>query len=327
MTAASPGSVDLRRVYELASTIRQADERFRKLLMSGQIRSTYYSPGGQELIAAGIGAQLRPDDLVVTTYRGLHDHICKGVPLRELFAEFLGKSTGTCKGKGGPMHVTHPASGLMVTTGIVGSGLPIANGLALANQLKGNDAVTVVNFGDGASNIGAFHESLNMAAVWKLPVIFVCQNNQYGEHTRYAWTTSVPRVSDRGAGYSMPAATADGNDAGAVFNAAKDAIERARAGEGPTLLEFMTYRFYGHIVGDDMGYMPEEERSAALAADPVPRFRDSLVSQGHLTVEQLDEIDAETLAAIDDAMEFAMNSSSPGFEELYTDVYKEIVPA
>ena len=154
-----PDRDTLVRMYEIQTTIKQCDERFRSMLMGGQIQLIYYSPRGQECISAGYAVHLRPDDYVVTTYRGLHDHLAKGVPLRELWAEFLGKATGTCKGKGGPMHITHPASGLMVTTGIVGGGIPIANGLALAAQLDGTDRVTVVNFGDGATNIGAFHEA------------------------------------------------------------------------------------------------------------------------------------------------------------------------
>ena len=325
--ANAPDVAALTRIYEIATTIRQTDEKIRTLLMSGQIRSTYYSPAGQELISAGIGVQLRPTDFCVTTYRGIHDQIAKGVPLRDLWAEYLGKATGTCKGKGGPMHVTLPSVGMMVTTGVVGSGLPIANGLALASQLRGDDAVTIANFGDGASNIGAFHEALNMASVWKLPVIFVCQNNRYGEHTRYEWATSAPQVADRAPGYGMVGVTIDGNDAVAVYEAASAAIARARAGEGPTLLECMTYRFHGHIMGDDMGYMPKEERDAAMAADPMPRFRSWLVEQRHLSEGDLTQIEQKVAAAIDDAADFAINSPGPDLTELYTDVYGEVVPA
>jgi pyruvate dehydrogenase E1 component alpha subunit len=257
----------------------------------------------------------------------LHDQIAKGVDMRQLWAEYLGKATGTCKGKGGPMHVTDPSSGLMVTTGVVGSGLPIANGLALASKLNGSDRVTVVNFGDGASNIGSFHEALNLASVWKLPVVFVCQNNRYGEHTRYEWATSVGQVSDRAGGYAMPGVTVDGNDPIATYNAAKEAVARARAGEGPTLLEIMTYRFHGHIMGDNMSYMPAEEREAAMAADPVPRFRQWLIDQGHFSDADLITIENQIESVIDDAVEFATTSPGPSLEELYTDVYAEVVPA
>jgi acetoin:2,6-dichlorophenolindophenol oxidoreductase subunit alpha len=323
-----PENAVLRRMFEIVTAISRTDAEFRKLLLAGQARCTYYSPKGQECISAGIGVLLRRDDYVVTTYRGLHDHLGKGVPMRELFAEFLGRATGTCKGKGGPMHVTHPATGLMVTTGIVGSGLPIANGLAWSSLLRGTDQVTVVNFGDGASNIGAFHEALNMAAVWNLPVVFVCQNNRYGEHTRYDAATSAPQVAIRAAAYGMPGCTVDGNDPVAVYDAARAAVARARSGAGPTLIEAMTYRFWGHIFGDDMRYMPAEERQAAMAADPAVRFRAWLVDHGHVAEADLAVIEADVEAAIDDAMRFALDSPPPDPAELFTDVYAgEVIPA
>ena len=319
--AGLPEPAVLRRMFEIVTAISRTDAEFRKLLLAGQARSTYYSPKGQECISAGIGALLRRDDYVVTTYRGLHDHLGKGVPMRELFAEFLGRATGTCKGKGGPMHVTYPAAGLMVTTGIVGSGLPIANGLAWSSLLRGTDQVTVVNFGDGASNIGAFHEALNMAAVWNLPVVFVCHNNRYGEHTRYELATSVPQVALRAAAYGMPGCTIDGNDPVAVYGAAKAAVARARAGEGPTLIEAMTYRFWGHIFGDDMRYMPAAERQAAMDADPAVRYRNWLAGQGYLDEAALAAVEADVDAAIEDAMRFALGSPPPSPAELFTDVY------
>ncbi len=323
-----PDKDTLKKMFELVSAISLTDERFRTLLSSGRARSTYYSPKGQECISAAFGALLRPDDYCVTMYRGLHDHLAKGVPMRELFAEFLGRVTGTCKGKGGPMHVTHPASGLMVTTGIVGSGLPIANGLAWAAKLSGTDQVTIVNFGDGASNIGAFHEALNLASVWELPVVFVCQNNRYGEHTRYEWATSASQVSQRAAAYEMPGVTVDGNDPVATYWAASEAISRARSGGGPTLVEAMTYRFWGHIFGDNMRYMPAEERKAAMDADPTVRYRRWLIDGGFFTDDELAAIEAEIIASIDDAMAFALESPPPGSEELYTDVYAgEVVQA
>jgi pyruvate dehydrogenase E1 component alpha subunit len=323
-----PDKDTLKKMFELVSAISLTDERFRTLLSSGRARSTYYSPKGQECISAAFGALLRPDDYCVTMYRGLHDHLAKGVPMRELFAEFLGRVTGTCKGKGGPMHVTHPASGLMVTTGIVGSGLPIANGLAWAAKLSGTDQVTIVNFGDGASNIGAFHEALNLAAVWELPVVFVCQNNRYGEHTRYEWATSASQVSQRAAAYEIPGVTVDGNDPVATYWAASEAIGRARSGGGPTLVEAMTYRFWGHIFGDNMRYMPAEERKAAMDADPAVRYRRWLIDGGFFSDDELAAIEADIVASIDDAMTFALESPPPGSEELYTDVYAgEVVPA
>jgi pyruvate dehydrogenase E1 component alpha subunit len=213
----------------------------------------------------------------------------------------------------------------MVTTGIVGGGIPIANGFALAAQLRGTDQVTVVNFGDGASNIGAFHEALNLAGVWNLPVIFVCQNNRYAEHTPYAEGTSVAEVSERAAGYGMVGVTVDGNDPLAMYSAAKDAVQRARSGGGPTLIEANTYRFYGHLFGDSMDYQPEEERSAAMAADPVPRLREWMIAKGHLTEDDAARIEIDTAAAVNEAVEFALAAPPPAADELYTDVYAEVV--
>lgn len=315
-----------KQLYRTMSLIKQCDEKFRSLLSSGQIFIVYYSPRGQEAVSAGVGANLRPDDSVVTTYRGIHDQLAKGVGLRGLWAEYLGKATGLCKGKGGPMHITSPAEGLMVTTGIVGGGLPIANGLGLASQLSGTDAVTVVNFGDGASNIGAFHEALNLASVWKLPVVFVCQNNLYAEHTRFEDGTGGGSVAMRATGYGIPGERVDGNDPVAVYLAAREAVGRARAGEGPTLLECMTYRFHGHIVGDAMEYMPPEEREAAMAADPVVLYRARLVEEGHASEDELAAMDTEIQAEIDDAVEFAQSSPAPDpAHDLYTDVYGQEV--
>jgi pyruvate dehydrogenase E1 component alpha subunit len=320
-----PAQQVLRGIFEVATTIKLCDERFRSMIGSGQIFLLYYSPRGQEIIPASFSSLLRPDDYVVTTYRGLHDHIAKGVDLKQLWAEFLGRGAGTCKGKGGPMHITDPSSGLMVTTGIVGGGIPIANGLALAAQLRGSDQVTVVNFGDGASNIGAFHEALNLAGLWNLPVIFVCQNNRYAEHTPYREGTSVAQVSARAAGYGMVGVTVDGNDPLAMYGVAKDAVQRARSGGGPTLIEANTYRFYGHLLGDSMGYQPEEERNAAMANDPVPRFRTWLIAEGYLSEDDAAKIETEIAAAVDEAVEFALAAPPPGAEELYTDVYAEVM--
>ncbi len=318
-----PSKAVLLEIYRIATLIKQADDRFIELIKAGQIASPYYSPRGQELIPAALSVSLQPTDYVVTTYRGIHDQIAKGVPLKPFVAELLGRATGTCKGKGGPMHVTHVASGLPVTTGIVGAGLPIANGLAWAAQLKGTDQVTVVNFGDGASNIGAFHEALNLAAVWKLPVIFVCQNNRYAEHTHYPLGTGAARIADRGLAYGIPGVEVDGNDAVAMWQAASTAIARARAGEGPTLLEAITFRFRGHRLGDVSHYIPKEEMAAAMAADPLPRFRAWLIEQGHAGDEQLAAIEAANVAAFEEAVEFGMASPYPDVSELDKDVVAE----
>src|SRR6202521_3510713 len=193
----APDDATLLRMFDTMALIAATDEALRDAISAGSVTMAYYSPRGQEAVAAGCMAALRADDYLVTTYRGLHDHIAKGVPPRPLLAEMLGRAVGTGKGKGGPMHVVWPDTGLMLTTGVVGSGLPIAAGLAWAAQRRGDGRVTVASFGDGASNIGAFHEACNLAAVWQLPVVFLCQNNGYGEHTAFAHHQRTARVSDR----------------------------------------------------------------------------------------------------------------------------------
>ncbi|WLH05073.1 thiamine pyrophosphate-dependent dehydrogenase E1 component subunit alpha [Pseudomonas lurida] len=327
MTGAVPDSGTLVGIYQRMTRIKQNDERFRAVIKSGKLVMPYYSPRGQEVIPSAVSANLTDDDYICTIYRGVHDMIAKGIPLKDLWAELGGRVTGTCKGKGGPMHVTHPASGVMVTTGIVGSSMPIANGLALASQIRGEKRVAVAYFGDGASNIGAFHESLNLASVWKLPVVFVCQNNGYGEHTKYAYSTSVANISMRAASYSMPGITVDGNDPVAMYNCAKEAIERARNGGGPTLIEAKTFRFQGHVFGDVDGYMDKGEKDAWIAKDPVPLFRAWLIATGNASEDQLATLEATIERDIDEALEFTLSSPYPDIAELSRDIYKDEVSA
>jgi acetoin:2,6-dichlorophenolindophenol oxidoreductase subunit alpha len=309
-------------IYRRMALIQRSDDRFRTVIKSGKIVAPYYSPRGQEAIPAAMSVNLTNDDYICTIYRGIHDMLAKGVPSKLLWAEIAGKATGTCKGKGGPMHITHPESGVMVTTGIVGSSMPIANGLALAAQIRGEKRVAVAYFGDGASNIGAFHESLNMASVWKLPVVFVCQNNGYGEHTRYDLATSAKQISDRAIGYQMPGVTIDGNDPLAVYAASREAVARARAGEGPTLIEAKTFRFHGHVFGDADAYMDKGEKEAAMARDPVPRFRAWLL-EGGVAESELAALEAAIDKEIDEAVAFALESPVPDLAELHTDVLAE----
>lgn len=327
MTGAVPDSGTLVGIYQRMTRIKQNDERFRAVIKSGKLVMPYYSPRGQEVIPSAVSANLTDDDYICTIYRGVHDMIAKGIPLKDLWAELGGRATGTCKGKGGPMHVTHPATGVMVTTGIVGSSMPIANGLALASQVRGEKRVAVAYFGDGASNIGAFHESLNLASVWKLPVVFVCQNNGYGEHTKYAYSTSVANISMRAASYSMPGVTVDGNDPVAMYNCAKEAIERARNGGGPTLIEAKTFRFQGHVFGDVDAYMDKGEKDAWIAKDPVPLFRAWLIATGNASEDQLATLEAAIEKDIDQALEFTLSSPYPDVAELNRDIYKDEVSA
>jgi pyruvate dehydrogenase E1 component alpha subunit len=245
------------------------------------------------------------------------------MPLNALWAEIAGRATGACKGKGGPMHLTYPAKGIMVTTGIVGSSMPIANGLAWGAQLSGDGRIAVAMFGDGASNIGAFHEALNLASVWKLPVVFVCQNNLYAEHTTFEKGTSAIRIADRGIAYNVPAERVDGNDPIEMYGVANEAVERARAGSGPTLIEAMTFRFHGHVLGDSDGYMDKEQKQAAIKADPVPRYRAKLLAEGLAGEAELVEMEAEIEKELDVAVEFALASPLPDMGEMRRDVYSK----
>lgn len=324
--ATEPDREVLLDIYRRANLIYQADEKFRTMIMGGQLQIIYYSPRGQEILSAALMAALNQDDYLVTTYRGVHDQLAKGIPPRDLWAEFAGKADGTCKGKGGPMHITHPETGVMVTTGIVGSGLPIANGLGLASQLEGDGKVTVVCFGDAATNIGAFHESLNMAQIWKLPVIFVCQNNLYGEHTPQAMSTGCKELIDRAPGYGINAVQVNGNDAFAMHAAARAAVARARAGEGPTFIEAKTFRFFGHLLGDDSHYIPEEEMAAAKAADPVPAYRKALLER-QIPQADLDAIDAQIAALVTEAADHALAAPYPDAAEIRIDVLEEEIAA
>lgn len=310
-------------VYRKALQIQVIDERVRGLLRSGRMAAVYYSPRGEEIMAAAMGVHLQATDYLVCTYRGIHNQLVKGMPLRQLFAEYYGKATGTCKGKGGPLHITYPAAGIMVTTGVVGSGLPIANGLAWASQIKKDGRVTLCSFGDGASNIGAFHEALNMAALWKLPVVFLCENNLYGECTKFEKATACTKVSDRAIAYgpNMKGVTVNGNDPEAMWLAARDAVARARAGDGPTLLEAVTFRFMGHYFGDPGAYIPKEEMAAALAADPMPITRARLIAMGAATEADFVAMEQAFGAELDEAVQFAIDSPAPDLEEIDRDIY------
>ena len=283
MTTGTAETIDrelLLRIYETAARIRAFDDKAQSLIGGAQAFFVHYPVRGHEIISAAVAAGIKPDDYMTATYRGTADEVAKGVPLRELWAEMLGKATGTSKGRGGPMHIADPEHGLMLCTGIVGAGMPIAVGLGLSSQLKGDGKVTISNFGDGATNIGAFHESLNLASVWSLPVVFVCQNNQYGEHTRYSDTPKNASVVDRAAAYAMKGIKVDGTDPVATYLAAKEAVDHARSGDGPVLLECVTFRTLGHVLSDKNEYMDQDQLAEQIANDPVPRFRAWMISRG-----------------------------------------------
>jgi pyruvate/2-oxoglutarate/acetoin dehydrogenase E1 component/TPP-dependent pyruvate/acetoin dehydrogenase alpha subunit len=321
-------------MFETMALIAAVDDALRSAISAGSATLAYYSPRGQEAVAAGFAAALRPDDYLVTTYRGLHDQIAKGVPLRPLLAEMLGRAAGTGKGKGGPMHVSWPDVGLMLTTGVVGSGLPIATGLAWAASRQaaaggggdGDGRVTVASFGDGATNIGAFHEACNLAAVWQLPVIFLCQNNGYGEHTAFADHLRVEHVAQRAAAYGMPGVTVDGNDPVAVAATVADAAARARGGGGPTLVEAVTYRLFGHVFGDRMTYVDPAELEAAWRGEPVARFRSTLVERALLSdadAAAIEEMCATTAVA---TLAEVLELPEPDADEVLRDVVAPIAP-
>jgi acetoin:2,6-dichlorophenolindophenol oxidoreductase subunit alpha len=310
-----------RDIYALMVLMKAADDRLSKGIGTGEFMCVYWPSRGQEAIAAAMGVSLRPDDQLVTTYRGLHDLIGKGVPLEEIYGEMMGRTVGASRGKGGTMHIAKPDKGVMLSTGIVGAGPPVAVGLALAAKRKGIDRVTVVSFGDGATNTGSFHEAANMAALWDLPIVFVCQNNLYAEMTPTADTMKLEQVADRAAGYGMPGIRVDGNDPLAVKSALDGALQRARDGAGPTFIECVTFRFRGHYFGDRMPYIPKDQLAAAIAADPVPRFRSHLAEIGVCGEDELDRIDTEALATVEAALKAVMSADSPSIDELDQDVY------
>ncbi len=319
-TPMAPDDATLLAMFDTMALIAAADDALRSAISAGSATLAYYSPRGQEAVSAGFAAALEPDDYLVTTYRGLHDHIAKGVPLRPLLAEMLGRAEGTGKGKGGPMHVSWPDVGLMLTTGVVGSGLPIAAGLAWAASRGSKGRVTVASFGDGASNIGAFHEALNLAAVWELPVIFLCQNNGYGEHTAFAQHLRVEHVADRAVAYGIPGVTVDGNDPVAVYEAVSVAAARARAGKGPTLVEAVTYRLFGHVFGDRMTYVDPTELEEAWRREPVARFRHALVERGLLSDSDADATEQRCLADAVGTLTEVLELPEPSADEVLTDV-------
>jgi pyruvate/2-oxoglutarate/acetoin dehydrogenase E1 component/TPP-dependent pyruvate/acetoin dehydrogenase alpha subunit len=310
-------------LYATMLRIHEADRSVLRGLAAGELQFQYYPAGGQEAIAAGVAAHLGADDCSVITYRCIHDIVAKGTPLKEIMSELYGKASGTSKGKGGPMHLSDPTSGLMVTTGIVGAGLPIANGLALAQQLKGSGRVTVVSFGDGATSTGAFHEALTLAAVWQLPVLFVCQNNQYAEYTALAEYTRLASFAEKAAGYGIRGIRVDGTDPVAVFDAAGEAIRGLRTGEGPFLLEAVCHRLQGHSFGSDEGHMDKVALDHARKHAPVPAFRARLLSDGTCTEAELADVDRRIRREIEEAVEFARAEPVLDADQLYVDVYAE----
>lgn len=301
--------------------IRKFEETAEASYMRGLIHGTMHLSIGQEASAVGTALALAPDDYILSTHRG-HGHcIAKGGDVARMLAEFFGKETGYCRGRGGSMHIADVEGGNLGANGIVAGGLPIAVGVGLSIRMQRQPRVCMVYFGDGATNEGAFHEALNMASIWSLPIVFVCENNHYGMSMDIAKAMAVENVADRAAGYAMPGVVVDGNDLPAVAAAAQRAVERARAGDGPTLLECKTYRIRGHSKSDRNLYRTKEEIEAWRSRDPIARFAGELLDAGRLDAAALARIEREAQAAIDAALEFAKSSPPPDPAHLTHDVY------
>lgn len=308
-------------MYRKMLEIRFFEERVFELYGQNLVPGTIHLYAGEEAVAVGTCSALSKDDYITSTHRG-HGHcVAKGADLKRTMAEILGKKTGYCKGKGGSMHIADFTIGMLGATAVVGAGLPIAVGAALSARLRKTDQVVACFFGEGASNQGTFHESINMASAWKLPVIFVCENNLYAMGTRQSRIMNIEDIADRAASYGIPGVSVDGNDVLAVYGAACIATERARRGEGPTLIECKTYRQKGHSRVDSAKYRPREEVEEWLHKDPIKRLRDKLIQGEISTQAELQEIEKRVSNEIEDAVKFAVGSTFPSPEEALEDVY------
>ena len=307
----------LRQMY----TIRAFEEMAEQLYALGKVHGTMHLSIGMEASAVGAIAALRPDDLILSTHRG-HGHcIAKGADLELMMAEFMGKVNGYCRGRGGSMHIADVAGGNLGANGVVGGGIATAMGVGLGLKMQRRDQIVLCLFGDGAANLGTFNESLNMAAIWTLPVVYVCENNQYAMSFPMKKAFAIERISDRAAGYGMPGMTVDGNDVMAVYRAVGQAVERARAGKGPSLVENVTYRWRGHSKSDANRYRTKEEIEAWKEKCPIKRFRARLIKEGVLTEREADQLKQETCAAIDAAVAFAEASPEPALETIEEGLY------
>ena len=301
--------------------IRIFEERSIELFTAGELPGFLHAQIGQEATCVGTCLALRDDDYITSTHRGHGDIIAKGARLDRMFAELYAKATGYCRGKGGSMHMFDASLGILGANGIVGAGLPIATGAALASKMQGLDRVAVSFFGDGASNEGAFHEALNMASVWRLPVVFLCANNEYAESTPRRTHQAIEDIAARAGGYAIPGVVVDGMDVLAVHEVVAEAVARARRGEGPTLVEAKTYRYYGHYVGDPGLYRSKEEVEAAQARDPIRSFEARLAVTGILDEAGCRAIEAAVRADVEAAVEFGRQSPEPDDAVAFEDVY------
>jgi TPP-dependent pyruvate/acetoin dehydrogenase alpha subunit len=308
-------------MYRVMVRIRTFEERVVKEFAAGNIPGAAHLYAGEEAVATGACANLRPDDYITSTHRG-HGHlIAKGGKTDCMMAELYGKKTGYNKGKGGSMHLADMEIGILGANAIVGAGIPIAAGAALSAKMRGTDQVVIGFTGDGATNTSRFHEGVNLAAIWDLPVVYIIENNMYAEATPLSAACKLADLSDRAKAYGIPGKTVDGNDVLAVYEAVGEAITRARKGQGPTLIECKTYRHRGHFEGDLQTYKTEEEVEEWMKKDPIPRFRKQLIEMGVLTKEDADKIAQEMNEEIEKAVKFAEESPLPAPEEALEDVY------
>lgn len=323
LSASRPGMANeqLIALLEGMIVIREFEEKVQRLYLKGLIHGTTHLCQGQEAVSVGVSHVLSPHDYVTMTYRGHGHAIARGMDKTAIFAELMGRAGGVCKGKGGSMHLTDFARGVIGSFGIVGAGLPVALGAAMSAKIRGDSAVSVTFFGDGAANIGAFHESLNMAAVWKAPVVFICENNIYGEFSRIDETTAIGKLADRAASYTMPGVTIDGNNVLEVIETARSAVELARMGGGPSLIECVTYRHRGHSRTDPAKYRPEEEVQAWLKYDPISLYGEWLQAEGILAPAAVEQLSSRIKSEIDAAADAAEASPWTDLNEMYTDVY------
>jgi acetoin:2,6-dichlorophenolindophenol oxidoreductase subunit alpha len=310
-------------MYEKMFLCRKYEEKIFYLFLEGVMPGTIHQSHGQEASAVGMVYDLGYDDYMTSTHRPASHSLAKGVPLESMMAEMFAKSTGCCKGKGGAMHTGDISVGAIPAIAIVGGGMPVAVGAALSCKMRKTQNVVVCFFGDGATNEGAFHESMNAAAIWNLPVVFACENNLYGASTPIGQVVKVKNLSDRAAAYGMPGETLDGNDVFEVNEAATRAISRARAGDGPTMLELRTYRIGGHSRNDACGYRTREEEKEWKTRDPLPRCKERILAEGWATEPELDELERKVLQRIDEAVEYARACPDPAPEDALRHVFYE----
>jgi len=308
-------------LYRVMVRIRTFEERVAKEFSAGNVPGAVHLYSGEEAVATGACANLRPDDYITSTHRG-HGHlIAKGGKTELMMAEIFGKKTGYNKGQGGSMHIAAPEIGILGASGIVAGLVPIAPGAGLSAKLRGTDQVTICFLGDGTTNSGRFHESVNLSACWDLPVIYVIENNLYGESTRISAVCRLTNLSDRAKAYGIPGKTVDGMDVLAVYEAVGEAVTRARKGQGPSIIECKTYRYHGHFGGDPQTYKPQEEVEEWLKKDPIPGYRKYLIDNGIFTETDAGKIEQEMQEEIEKAVKFAVESPYPAPEEALEDVY------